>query len=217
MTSKNEINHLNKKHKINNPFLRMLMLKTIGLFKPSFIYKNRTFIIKMMPKNSVCTEVGVYVGDNSATILKVSKPKKLFLIDSWEKVENNKNYSQDQVDRRYEFTKKRFENNPNVKIIRGESLKTLESFPDNYFDWVYLDDNHFTEHVIKELKICFNKVKTNGYITGDDCEFGKTENPTHKLVSKAIKKFINEETNVKLILVKHCQFILQVKKQGSNG
>ena len=45
----------------------------------------RKFLLEMMPKNSICVEVGVWEGNFSEQILKTVKPKKLILIDSWVK------------------------------------------------------------------------------------------------------------------------------------
>jgi len=110
MIMPDELNELKsyQNHKINNPFLRLLMKKTISLFKPSFRYRDGTYWLKEIPKNSVCAEIGVYMGDNSELILKIAKPKKLFLIDSWVAYDKifTKLFNKEKQEKRYHFTKK---------------------------------------------------------------------------------------------------------------
>ncbi len=38
-----------------------------------------------------------------------------------------------------------------VKIHRGYSTDILEQFPDEYFDWIYIDGNHLYEYVKNDL------------------------------------------------------------------
>ena len=67
-------------------------------------------------------------------------------------------WEQEQQDLRYERVKKKFESNDNVVIMREPSQIALETFDDNYFDWVYIDGDHSTEAVLKDLKLCLKKV-----------------------------------------------------------
>src|SRR5262249_30222670 len=55
-----------------------------------------------------------------------------------------------------------------VVIHRANSADTLPSFPDEYFDWVYIDGNHLFEFVRNDLELSFRKVKVGGYVAGDD-------------------------------------------------
>jgi len=203
-------------HKIKNPTIRRMMLKTISLFRPNFDFKDRMGLFKKMPKNSVCAEIGVYTGENSLNILKNVKPKELILIDPWtydkEVLKKNftgeeGNYQQD-WDARYKFTKQRMKNKKNVKIMRGKSQDELNKFSDNYFDWIYIDGDHSFEGVLEDLKTSFHKVKPSGYITGDDYRVGEKANRTQQNVAKAVKYFV-ENYPVKFIEGKNIQFIIQ--------
>jgi len=181
----------------------------------------RIFLLKKMPKNSVCAEIGVAEGHFSFKILKYTKPKKLFLIDPWESKEkwnkgnnkNNKVWTKEIQNFRYQQVKKKFENNLNVKIIRDKSENALKSFPDNFFDWVYIDGDHSTKGVLSDLEICFLKVKSGGYIAGDDISFDKDADPTRIAVRKGVELFLNKKPSVNLTLVHNNQFILQVQKK----
>jgi len=183
--------------------------------------KNKKFLLKLMPNNSVCTEIGVFQGQLSQDILTIVKPKELYLIDPWLHDDEffNGNYCSPKLfnieknEERYQLVKKKFENNPIVSIIREKSEIALEKFPDNFFDWVYIDGDHSTEAVLKDLELCLKKVKPTGYITGDDIRFDENANNTHKAVRKSVIKFLNEAP-VELIMIKHNQFILQVRKKN---
>lgn len=54
------------------------------------------------------------------------------------------------------------------KFIRKDAILTADMFPDNYFDFVHLDDCHKYPHVKKELPKWYRKVKKNCVFSGDD-------------------------------------------------
>lgn len=182
--------------------------------------RRRIFLLKKMSKNSICAEIGVAQGHFSFKILKYVKPKELYLIDPWEykenwnkgNIEHNNVWSKENQDLRYQLVKKKFEGNPSVKIIRDKSENALKSFSDNFFDWVYIDGDHSTEAVFRDLEISFFKVKSGGYITGDDISFDKNSDHTRKAVRKGVELFLSKKPTVELILVHNNQFILKVKK-----
>ena len=128
----------------------------------------RRKLLKKMPKDSVCAELGVMDGLFSKEIIKITKPKKLVLIDIWQV---NQTFSdpitQKEYDLKYNSVKEKFKLNPKVKIIKGRT-DCINTFPDNYFDWVYIDADHRYEAVKNDLENCYPKVKPGGYIIGDD-------------------------------------------------
>lgn len=167
--------------------------------------KNRTFLLKKMPKNSICTEIGVRGGDFSELILTYTKPKKLYLIDSWA---GNEFYSIDLCKENYEITTTRFANNDKVEIIKSDSVKAIKQFPDSFFDWVYIDADHSYQGCKNDLESSFQTVKNNGFICGDNYQ------EEYQSVIKAVDDFIRTYP-VTVIKFKNNQFILQ--KLGSVG
>ena len=141
----------------------------------------RQFLLERLPKNSVGAEIGVHLGDFSEKILEIVKPNKLHLIDPW-KHEVSATYEnawyggvvkngQEEMDARYAniYTKfKREIASKQIEVHRGYSDIVLAQFPDEYFDWVYIDGNHLYEYVKKDIELSFRKTKIGGYITGDD-------------------------------------------------
>jgi len=67
-------------------------------------------------------------------------------------------------------------------------LTILPTFPDRYFDWVYVDSVHVYEHTRLELEILSQKVKEGGLIAGDDW-IEDPEHPHHG-VSRAVREFV---------------------------
>ncbi len=128
----------------------------------------RRKLLKKMPKDSVCAELGVMDGLFSKEIIKITKPKKLVLIDIWQV---NQTFSdpitQKEYNLKYNSVKEKFKLNPKVKIIKGRT-DSINTFPDNYFDWVYIDADHRYKAVKNDLENCYPKVKPGGYIIGDD-------------------------------------------------
>jgi hypothetical protein len=179
--------------------------------------KNKTFLLKLMPKNSVCAEIGVFKGNFSSKILQHVKPEKLYLIDPWKNDEEEPNlknsnlWTQEIRQSQYNLVKNKFEKNPSVNIIREKSEVALESFENNFFDWVYIDGDHSTQAVLVDLEMSLKKVKPGGFITGDDVSFEKNASDTQKNVAKAVKSFVSTSP-VELIQIKNNQFIIKVKK-----
>ncbi len=175
----------------------------------------RLLLLRRMSKNSVCAEIGVWKGDFSNLILDIASPKKLHLIDPWEFQSefSERMYggsvakSQRDMDLIYEDVKGRFSKFPNVILNKGKSEKVLQEFPDRYFDWVYIDGNHYYEYVLKELQICFSKVKDGGIIAGDDYTWGAKDGFP---VKRAVEEFIDKNSlNDKLTII-GSQFIIEL-------
>ena len=78
-----------------------------------------------------------------------------------------------------------------VSIHIGDDLDFLRGCPDNCFDWVYLDSSHQFDHTLQELNLLQKKVKSQGYIIGDDW----TIDPEHKDhgIAKAVFTLIHDK------------------------
>lgn len=168
---------------------------------------SRTLFLKKMPRSSLCAEIGVWKGDFSQQIQTLTSPKKLHLIDPWEFQSEfpDRMYggyvakNQLDMDNIYEGVRKRFNNYPNVLLHRGKSEKVLQEFEDAYFDWVYIDGNHYYEYVLNDLRLCLSKVKPGGTIAGDDYKWGEKEGFP---VKRAVRDFIKEnglEDNLQIL------------------
>ncbi len=82
-----------------------------------------------------------------------------------------------------------------VKFLNIASEHAAPLFPDNYFDYVYVDGNHKYESVKKDLELWFSKVKKGGTFAGHDF------NKPHLGVAKAVIEFA-KENNLKVVIIK---------------
>jgi hypothetical protein len=165
----------------------------------------------------VCAEIGVWNGTFSARILTVVQPSRLHLIDPWaypqdplyrHSLYGNNAESQKTMDTRYQRVATKFRNeilSNKVIIVRMPSQKAAAVFPDNYFDWIYIDGNHLYDHVMEDLCLYYPKVKHDGAIAGDDYDFHGWWNDG---VTRAVDEFSNRYPVVKAVMGEH-QFILR--------
>jgi len=171
----------------------------------------RDFLLKKLPKNSICAEVGVWKGTLSKRIIKLTKPKRLILIDAWasDMMHDNsdvQNLTQNDFDLLYSNVLKKFSDNDEVEIIRKNSKEAVKIFPDEYFDWIYIDASHHYEDVLQDLELARLKVKKGGIIAGDDYinAVGKWGLDVIKAVDNFAKKYglhvesINNQFIIKL-------------------
>ena len=135
----------------------------------------------MLPQQAVGAEIGVWKGDFADRLLRSTMPRELHLIDPW-RFESTPEYSQAwyggswaksqaDMDRVFGHVAKRFETEICFGIVtvhRQCSTEAHRSFPDEFFDWVYVDGNHLYEYVKQDLENFAPKVKTGGLLCGDD-------------------------------------------------
>ncbi len=123
----------------------------------------------------------MYEGDFSAQILERVRPRRLHLIDPW-RYESGPRYesawyggqvgtSQVKMDGVHAAVLARFGKEIAAGVVlvhRAPSVQAAQGFTDGYFDWVYIDGNHLYEFVKTDLETYHRKVKTGGFIVGDD-------------------------------------------------
>lgn len=139
-------------------------------------HKKRLEMLSKMPKGGRCAEIGVWNGLFSAAILSETWPVELVLIDPWDLLSAKSTDEQthrlhgdeDAMGAMFRKVSERYGALQQVKIRKGFSAEVLASFPDGYFDWLYIDGNHLYDFVLQDLKLAAKKVKLGGTIAGDD-------------------------------------------------
>jgi hypothetical protein len=177
----------------------------------------RAKLLSLLPKDAVCAEVGTYRGDFAAAILKTSKPKQLYLIDSWEHRSEEKyegaSYGghalagQQGMDAMYESVVARFRaeiDSGAIVVKRARSPDAAAGFADESLDWVYIDADHSYEGVRHDLDAYYGKVKPGGFIAGDD--YGQGDKWFGHGVTRAVDEFASHSAQLTII---GAQFLLE--------
>jgi len=58
-----------------------------------------------------------------------------------------------------------------VKLHEADSADTIASFPEGYFDFIYVDADHGYEGVVRDIAAAKSKVGPNGYVIFNDYTF----------------------------------------------
>jgi hypothetical protein len=184
-----------------------------------FLLCNRQKILELLPKHKRWAEIGVLRGDGAQRLLDVVAPSELHLIDPWkwdldfdwfappaqsrqfrEAAKFVTDFSRafglgpgehinDRLESIYRGVCDRFRHESRVKIHRARSSDAAASFPDGYFDYVYIDGAHNYEGVLSDLTLYDRKLTEGGALLGDDyCEHGIYENSDYGVIG-AVTKF----------------------------
>lgn len=148
---------------------------------------------KVLPSDPIVVEVGVFHGYFSPHLLKIFKPKSLFLIDTFS--------TDDFITRKFtaashfEYIKQKFVNESNVKCIQGLSWDALNTLDDNSCDYIYIDADHSYESVKKDINVALKKIKHGGVVQFNDyCNFSALEQSRYG-VQDAVNELIEMSDN----------------------
>lgn len=144
-----------------------------SLLNDAKLLQNREAPLKLLPKKGRAAEIGVAYGEFSKKILENMQPDVFYAIDMYMQKEGfwggkefvaypdghlgwYKNEFSDLIDKGI------------VKIKQGISWNVLASFPDDYFDYIYLDAAHDYASVKKDITQIIKKIKPDGIIQFND-------------------------------------------------
>ena len=167
-----------------------------------------------LPLNPVCLEIGTEKGFHARMIYETLNPSKLYLVDPWEigadknsNTHYNFSVSDDKggtkkmstahsTDFMFENLKTHFkEEGERVIFKKGFSYDMVNEFPDDYFDYIYIDATHLYDSVKADLNDYLPKLKAGGLMCGHDY----TANPDFSVIP-AVDEFI-EENNFKWLSI----------------
>jgi Methyltransferase domain len=136
----------------------------------------RVRVLWRFPKSGVGAEIGVWKGDFSTYLLRVTRPARLHLIDPWhfetdpdDSRVGQRAKSQQNMDAMHDHVGQRFARQiagGTVVVHRARSdevAPTLEPL-----DWVYIDGNHTYQGVLDDLTAYYALLRPGGALAGDD-------------------------------------------------
>jgi hypothetical protein len=138
---------------------------------------------------AVVLEAGVLHGRNAVDLIQGLDIKKLYLMDKW-----HEHYEHYHVPQIYDYVKgifQKFSGDDKVTIICFFILD-FDLWPDEYFDYIYLDNDHSYGHVSKEIPFYWHKLKKGGVLGGDNFE--------QKGVERAVMEFFDPPRGAKVWL-----------------
>ena len=144
----------------------------------------RAQMIGMLPRDAVAAEIGVSRGKFTAAIMAANRPRKLHLVDVWATDRYNQTLRQ-----RVEQTYASEIAAGSVEINLGYSIEVGRTFPDAYFDWIYIDTDHSSPTTRDELVVYESKMKPGGIIAGHDYVMGNWRGPLKYGVIEAVHEF----------------------------
>ena len=134
----------------NTPELTSVHLKNCK------VVPNREAILHQMKKGGIVAEVGVQEGVFSKSILQICEPKELHLIDySLIYFSIDKKYKSEIADGQ-------------VKLHESDSSVAIRKFPDEYFDFIYIDADHTYPGVQRDIQAATTKIKQDGFLLFND-------------------------------------------------
>ncbi len=168
---------------------------------------DRNQLLENLPQQAIVAEIGVFKGDFSQAMLDQTNPVVLHLVDCWQ--------GKDALEH-LEIVRQRFSNEiavGKVRLHREKSIAALEQFPENYFDWVYLDTDHSYATTAAELVCCARVVKPGGIIAGHDYVTGNWNGGVRYGVVEAVNEFcVRENWTFKYLTAethRHLSFAIQ--------
>ena len=159
---------------------------------------------------SIC-EIGVRDGRNFIKMIKHDSILAV-AVDAWIDdgilARNDKCYTQKELDNQYNELKESLKDKPFVKIIRDYSFNAVKQFPDECFDFIYIDADHTFEGCYQDIIDWYPKVKKEGILCGHDYKAVRNirtkEGEILKLkygVIEAVDKFTKEK-NLEFFILK---------------
>lgn len=170
--------------------------KIIGWFNFDNYYQQ---IYNSLPNNSKIFEIGVFYGKSTcfmANLIKNNnKNVEFHCCDTF--IVKDKIYVGVDGLKLNENFKKTFQKNLSlfglsqyVIVHEGKSANVLSRFPNDYFDFIFIDGDHKFSGVIKDISIGFEKLKCGGILAGHDAHVNdivralKELNLSYKFIGK---------------------------------
>jgi len=134
---------------------------------------NRNTLVKNIVENinnGIFVEIGTHEGHFADHILSNSKNSTLYCIDPYTSYDTyddaiNNTTGDSAYNSTYNNLKDKY--GDRVIFIRKFSEVAIHDIP-NEIDFLYIDGNHRSTYVLKDLELYYPKVKNNCYIIGDD-------------------------------------------------
>lgn len=134
-------------------------------------------------------EIGTFYGGNICSIMKTyasAANSEVHCVDPWKDYNEYSEYKNDQQNIYTKFlanmSKLPHNEIDKLHIHRGFSSDVILSFPNIYFDIIYIDGNHDAQFVLEDAVLSFKKLKSGGYLIFDDYTWDGVKKGVHSFL-----------------------------------
>jgi hypothetical protein len=164
-----EVNLETKFQKMVNKLTYTINSKLIPDFYTKFFVRFIRGYFQYKPV--VGAEIGVCHGDTACDMIKKLNIKKIYLIDAFKMYNDYDCWvpgnTQEWYDNEYIKLKNRMAiYGDKVEIIKKFSNEAYKMFPDEFFDFIYIDTLHDYTYIMEDLKNWYPKIKVDGVFGG---------------------------------------------------
>jgi len=149
------------------------MTKYMTNFDDLKIVNVRSDIAKLLHKmkaKTIC-EIGVRDGEHLQALL-IKGITQAVAVDIWKDTgvvsQNDECSAQLALDEQYQIVLNMAEKDKRINVIKDFSVNASKQFPDEYFDFVYIDADHTEEAVKEDILAWWPKVRSGGVLAGHD-------------------------------------------------
>lgn len=119
------------------------------------LLESRYRLLEFLPRRARCIEIGTQAGNFAKAIMLATEPAEFHIVDldfaPFDRVAFDAPVAAG-----------------SVVLHEGDSSTILANFPDEYFDWIYIDGDHSYTGFTKDLAVSARKVKPAGFIVCND-------------------------------------------------
>lgn len=164
----------------NNPFfITAPQLEDIHL-NNCRLFHSRDRMLEALPKQATIAEIGTQHGKFAEQMMLTTQPQKFHIIDIDLALFQN---SLAQHSHLKQALEKKL-----VMLHKGDSSTVISTFPDSYFDWIYIDGDHSYEGVKKDIEKSHAKLKSDGLLVFNDYTYWSP----YEMIPYGIPRAVNE-------------------------
>lgn len=119
-------------------------------------------------KSARMLEIGSYAGESTQIFLDSKMFAQICCLDPWLAGYDPADYASNHMSGIEKVFMDSFKDKKEISVFKNLSAEIVNLFPNNYFDFVYIDACHTYEAVIEDINVSIPKIKSNGFIAGHD-------------------------------------------------
>ena len=145
--------------------------------------------LQKLSKGKVCLEIGSYKG--KSTLIMAEGALSVTAVDTFRASGNGQTQMSDLTT--YNEFMENISGYTNIDVHIGESTTVIPSFPDDYYDFIWVDGMHGSAYVDADIKVCWPKLKMGGVMAFHDYGWDGWKDGGPK---KSIDAYFKEELQI---------------------